>query len=65
MNERLEIIKSPRFFRHMQYLQFFIHYHRDHCTRYSPGGLASPIKKEIVMNSISYEFRCHLVGNKV
>jgi epoxyqueuosine reductase QueG len=37
MEERLEMIRSPRFFRHMQYLQFFIHYHCDHCTRYCPG----------------------------
>jgi len=37
MNERLEMMKSPRFFRHMQYLQFFIHYHCDNCTRYCPG----------------------------
>ena len=36
MEERLEMIKSPRFFRHLQYLQFFIHYHCDICTRYCP-----------------------------
>ena len=36
MQERLEMIKSPRFFRHMQYLQFFIHYHCDNCTRHCP-----------------------------
>jgi len=38
MGERLEMIKSPRFFRHMQYLQFFIHYQCDNCTRYCPGA---------------------------
>jgi len=43
MEERLEMIKSPRFFRHMQYLQFFIHYHCDNCLRYCPGGLASEL----------------------
>lgn len=39
MDERLEMLKSPRFFRHLQYLQFFIHYHCDNCTRYCPGDL--------------------------
>ena len=34
----LEMMKSPRFFRHMQYLQFFIHYHCDNCTRFCPEG---------------------------
>jgi epoxyqueuosine reductase QueG len=43
-NERLEMIRSPRFFRHMQYLQFFIHYHCDNCLRYCPGTLDAPIK---------------------
>jgi epoxyqueuosine reductase QueG len=38
MSDRLEMIKSPRFFRYMQYLQFFIHYHCDHCTRHCPGA---------------------------
>jgi hypothetical protein len=38
MAERIEMIKSPRFFRHMQYLQFFIHYHCDNCTRHCPGA---------------------------
>jgi len=44
--ERLEMIKTPRFFRHMQYLQFFIHYHCDNCTRYCPGDLAVSAKKQ-------------------
>jgi len=44
VEERLEMIKSPRFFRHMQYLQFFIHYHCDNCTRYCPGTLETPLK---------------------
>lgn len=39
MKERVEMLKSPRFFRHLQYLQFFIHYHCDTCTRYCPGNL--------------------------
>ena len=44
MQERLEMIKSPRFFRHMQYLQFFIHYHCDNCLRYCPGTSDAPAK---------------------
>ncbi|MBM4339278.1 MAG: epoxyqueuosine reductase [Deltaproteobacteria bacterium] len=44
MEERLEMMKSPRFFRHLQYLQFFIHYRCDNCTRYCPGDLAGPHK---------------------
>ena len=44
MEERLEMIKSPRFFRYLQYLQFFIHYHCDHCTRYCPETLGAPLK---------------------
>ncbi len=43
MVERMEMIKSPRFFRHMQYLQFFIHYHCDNCLRYCPGVLETPL----------------------
>lgn len=42
MDERLEMMKSPRFFRHLQYLQFFIHYHCDNCTRRCSGDLAGP-----------------------
>jgi len=44
MEERLEMIKSPRFFRYLQYLQFFIHYHCDNCTRYCPGTFGAPLK---------------------
>lgn len=44
--ERLEMIKAPRFFRHMQYLQFFIHYQCDNCTRYCPGNLSSAQKSQ-------------------
>jgi epoxyqueuosine reductase QueG len=51
MAERLEMIKSPRFFRHMQYLQFFIHYHCDHCTRYCPGTMEAPIESSKTMNN--------------
>jgi hypothetical protein len=45
MDERLEMMKSPRFFRHLQYLQFFIHYRCDNCTRHCPEDLAGPVKK--------------------
>jgi epoxyqueuosine reductase len=34
--KRLEMIKSPRFFRHLQFLQSFVHYHCHNCTRYCP-----------------------------
>jgi len=44
MGERLEMMKSPRFFRHLQYLQFFIHYHCDNCTRHCPAAPASSAK---------------------
>jgi len=36
--DQLEMIKSLCFFRHMQYLQFFIHYHCDNCTHNCPGA---------------------------
>ncbi len=42
MEERVEMLKSPRFFRHLQYLQFFIHYHCDNCTRHCPEALGYP-----------------------
>lgn len=32
----LEMVKSARLFRHLQYLQGFIHYHCDVCTRHCP-----------------------------
>jgi epoxyqueuosine reductase QueG len=48
LEERLDMMKTPRFFRHMQYLQFFIHYHCDNCTRYCPGNLAGSEKKQIL-----------------
>ena len=35
--KRLEMIKSPRFFRHLQFLQSFVHYHCHNCTRYCPA----------------------------
>ena len=38
MDEKLEMLRSPRLFRHLQYLQFFIHYDCDVCTRRCPGG---------------------------
>ena len=44
MGEQLEMMKSPRFFRHLQYLQFFIHYHCDNCTRHCPTAPAGPAK---------------------
>ncbi len=44
LDERLEMMKSPRFFRHLQYLQFFIHYHCDNCTRHCPSDLGKPNK---------------------
>jgi epoxyqueuosine reductase QueG len=37
--ERVEMMKTPTFFRHLQYLQFFIHYHCDNCTKHCPGSL--------------------------
>ena len=37
MEEKMEMIRGPRLFRHLQYLQFFIHYHCDICTRRCPG----------------------------
>jgi epoxyqueuosine reductase len=43
MEERKDMMRSPRFFRHLQYLQFFIHYHCDNCTRYCPGSLDVPV----------------------
>jgi epoxyqueuosine reductase len=39
LEKRLEMIKSPRFFRHFQFLQSFVHYHCDSCTRYCPVAL--------------------------
>ncbi len=47
LTERMEMMKTPRFFRHMQYLQFFIHYHCDSCTRHCPGSLADPAKNQL------------------
>ncbi len=44
VEEGLEMIRSSRFFRHLQYLQSFIHYHCDNCTRYCPGTLDAPVK---------------------
>ena len=42
MEERLDMVKSPSFFRYLQYLQFFIHYHCDNCTRHCPENLETP-----------------------
>lgn len=41
LEEREEMIKSPTFFRYLQYLQFFIHYHCDHCTKHCPASAES------------------------
>ncbi|MEW5946007.1 MAG: hypothetical protein AB1742_07395 [bacterium] len=38
LEEKVEMIRGPRLFRHLQYLQFFIHYHCDACTRACPGS---------------------------
>ncbi len=36
VEKRMSMINSSRFFRHLQYLQFFIHYHCDVCLRQCP-----------------------------
>lgn len=35
-NKKVEMIRSARFFRHLQYLQYYIHYHCDVCVRHCP-----------------------------